>query len=131
MVLVRSLAGNTSCILCNQKYTNCEEFCLLNSSIGKSRGKDLQALFVDVLGVKPVDGVICRKRCRRRLETVQRNLKVYTSAIARNTQEIRNDPTTVCENQVCYQIAISMLFHQSVKCMPVLRPTSGILLRNM
>ncbi len=91
MAFVQVIAGNTRCILCDAKYKDCETFNLINSP----RGRDLQALFSDLLGVKPTNGVICRRTCRVKLENVEKTLAKYKAAIEKNTQV-----TDITQNQV-------------------------------
>ena len=82
---VRAVGGNTKCILCNASYTTSDEFSLIDST----RGTDLKTLVYNVLGVKPIDGVLCRKRCKKKLTTLERTLKVFRRAISLYTYQVK------------------------------------------
>ncbi len=102
MVLVQVIEGNKKCILCDASYTTSDEFQLINSP----RGEDLQTLLHNVLGVKPINGVLCRKRCKMRLKKIQKQLKVFKMAITRNV--IKVDPVilllSMIKGYLCFQI---------------------------
>ncbi len=92
MVLVRALEGNTRCILCSAPFTSTQYFGYITSP----RGRDLKALVYNVFRVTPINGVLCRRTCQAKLQTLEKRLEVYRKAISANTCKVEAEVVIIC-----------------------------------
>ena len=93
MVIVRAIGGNTKCIVCNASFTSANGFALIDSKRGKV---DLKELVYNVVGLKPINGVLCRHTCQKKLETLERKIKLFTTTISQYTYEVNPVMFIVC-----------------------------------
>ncbi len=91
MVQVRALAGNARCIMCNALNDKETRNCRL---IDSKRGRDVKGIFHNVLGVTPIDGVLCKTTCQRKLENLEKKINEFRKAILEKSYEV-SDPEVI------------------------------------
>lgn len=83
----RTKFGSEKCLLCGKVNEDSKDFCRISSTRGKT---DVQELIKSVLGLVVVDGVLCRKSCRDKLQRID-NKRTELKAVATSNIELCND----------------------------------------